>query len=94
MIKLKRAKKGQAMIEATVSFVMVILLLAGITNIWIWGNRQIVERQVRFNATRVEAGTSTDSYELVWGPQVYTPAELTEEDVLRGGPGLGAEGAR
>jgi len=94
MMKLKRAKKGQAMIEATVTMVIVVLLLAGIVNIWLWGNRQIVERQVRFNATRVQAGTSSDSYELVWGPKVYTPPELTEEDVLRGGPGLGLQGAR
>ena len=94
MDRLMRRKKGQAMVEATVSMIIVVLLLAGITRIWIWGNRQIVERQIRFNATRVEAGTSSDSYELVWGPKVYTPPDLLEEDVIRGTPGMAGQGAR
>jgi len=89
-----RRKKGQAMIEATVSMVIVVLLLAGITRIWIWGNRQIVERQVRFNSTRVEAGTSSDGYQLVWGAKVYTPPELLEEDVIRSTPRMGGQGVR
>lgn len=77
-------KKGQASLEASVAFVVAILLLATIVKIWFWANNQIVERQIKFNETRVAAGTSSDWYKLddkeyghPW--PVYTPPALTEE---------------
>lgn len=82
--KLIRNKKGQGMIETSLAMVIVLLLFGGMFKIWMWGNRQIVERQVRYNATRITAGTSADNYKSVWGPEVYTPPELTEDDVLLG----------
>lgn len=74
--------QGQILLETSLAIIIVVLLLAGILNIWLWGNKQIVERQGRYNATRVVAGTSTDSYMLQW--PVYKPGELTEDMVLKG----------
>lgn len=79
--KFMRNLKGQVLLETSLAAIIVVLLLAGIFNIWLWGNKQIVERQGRYNATRVVAGTSTDSYTLQW--PVYTPPALTEDMVLK-----------
>lgn len=73
-------KKGQGTIEVTLVVVIVILLLSGIINIWIWANNQIVRRQMRYNETRVAAGTAVDNYQLQW--PVYRPQELGEDKVL------------
>ncbi len=70
------------MLEAYLVVVAMVLLLGGILNIWLWGNKQIVERQLRYNASRVTAGTSSDAYTLQW--PVYAPPALTEDMVLRG----------
>ncbi len=74
--------KGQVILETSLVTLIIILLLGGILNIWLWGNKQIVERQQRYNATRVAAGTSSDDYTLRW--PVYTPPALTEDMVLKG----------
>lgn len=90
MRKAIRLKNGQAIIEASISLVLIFVLLGGIVRIWIWGNRQIVERQLRYNASRVIAGTSEDYnvYQLQWGKRIYTPPELTDDDVIVGAPAL------
>lgn len=61
-----RLKKGQTLLETLITFVVIVLLFGGIFNIWIWANKQIVNRQVKYNAGRVKAGTSTQDYELAW----------------------------
>lgn len=73
--------KGQVMLETSLVFICMVLLLGGIINIWLWANKQIVERQSRYNASRVAAGTSTDAYQRQW--PVYKPGELTEDMVLK-----------
>ncbi|MFH0763272.1 MAG: hypothetical protein V1925_05235 [Candidatus Omnitrophota bacterium] len=78
-------KKGQATLETALAFIIIILFLGGIIKIWFWANNQIVQRQVRFNETRVAAGTSSDTYKLESNWPVYTPPALKEEDVLLGG---------
>lgn len=75
-----RKIKGQSTLETAVVFIIIILFLGGITKIWLWANNQIVQRQLRYNAGRVAAGTSSDTYTLQW--PVYTPPALTEEEVL------------
>lgn len=72
--------KGQSSLESAIVFVLVVLFLGGITKIWLWANRQIVERQIRYNNSRVIAGTSKDDYTLQW--PVYQPPSLNEDDVL------------
>ena len=49
-------RKSQATIEMTVSFLMLLSLFFGIIGIWAWGDRQIANRQPKFNNTRLEAG--------------------------------------
>ncbi len=75
-------KRGQSTTEIAFVFAGIILLFAAIMQIWFWGNKQIVRRQQSYNAGRVTAGTSSDTYTLQW--PVYTPPALTEDAVLRG----------
>ena len=74
-------KKGQASLETSLAIVALIILLGGMVKIWFWANNQIVERQISFNAGRVSAGTSSDTYSLKahW-PLDYTPPALTERE--------------
>lgn len=79
-----KSRKGQGMLETALTLIIAVLLLGGITNIWLWANNQMVKRQMRYNASRVAAGTSSDSYTLQW--PVYTPEELKEDKVLLNAP--------
>lgn len=72
--------KGQATLETAIVFFLIVALFGGIIKIWLWENRQIVERQLRYNATRASAGTAVDNYKLQW--PVYAPPDLKEEDVI------------
>ena len=80
MPKIIKDNNGQAILETACVIISVILLLGGIINIWLWANKQLVIRQSQYNATRVQAGTSSDTYTLQW--PVYTPENLPEEKVL------------
>ncbi|MDD5560982.1 MAG: hypothetical protein PHT50_02485 [Candidatus Omnitrophica bacterium] len=80
--KLKRDEIAQSMIEIAFVFAGIVLLFAAIMQIWFWANKQIVQRQQSYNAGRVIAGTSSDTYTLQW--PVHKPEELTEDKVLRG----------
>lgn len=77
-------KKGQSFLEGSIVIVMIILLFGGIINIWFWSSKQLVERQIKYNNSRVEAGTASGNYELVW--PVYAPEELSEDKVILDGP--------
>ncbi|MDD4908719.1 MAG: hypothetical protein PHJ00_06625, partial [Candidatus Omnitrophica bacterium] len=70
-------KRGQSTTEIAFVFAGIVLLFVAIMQIWFWGNKQIVQRQKSYNAGRVTAGTSSDSYTLQW--PVYKPEELKEE---------------
>lgn len=76
--------RGQATIETAVIFIVLILLFGGIFNIWVWGNKQIVQRQIAYNKSRVEAGTSSDTYELKW--PLERAEELKEDEVVLSPP--------
>lgn len=80
--KMKRIfnKRGQSSLEVAITLIMVVILIGGIIKIWFWSNNQIVERQLRYNETRVAAGTASDTYELNW--PVYRAPELEENEVL------------
>ena len=75
-----RKLKAQSTLETSFIFIVLILLFGGIFNIWVWANKQIVQRQIRYNQSRVEAGTSSDIYELKWPLQ--RAEELKEEKVI------------
>jgi len=74
------------MLETVIALIIIILFLGGIIKMWFWANKQIVERQLRYNASRVAAGTSSDTYRLSEHWPVYTPDSLTEEEVLLESP--------
>lgn len=75
-----KEEKGQSTLEVALTVIVVVILIGGIIKIWFWANNQIVERQLRYNATRVAAGTAVDTYKLNW--PVYAPGELKEGEVL------------
>ncbi len=81
--KMKTNKRGQSTLETLVTFIVLVLLFGGIFNIWIWANNQIVRRQVDYNASRVQAGTSSRNYYMRL-PQ--KAEELKEERVLLDAP--------
>lgn len=70
--------------EVALTFIITVLLIGGIIKIWLWSNNQIIKRQIKYNESRISAGTATDTYQLNW--PVYQPNELTEGDVLLNGP--------
>ena len=78
----KVSKKGQGILELAMTLVAITVLLGGVFKIWLWSNNQIVARQVAYNNSRIDAGVSSDSYTLHWGPEVYTPPQLTEDAVI------------
>ncbi len=75
-------KKGQGILEMVAVFISMVLLLGGILNIWLWANKQIVERQRAYNLSRVGAGTSSDTYKLADYWPVYAPENLSEDKVI------------
>jgi len=77
-------KYGQGMLEMASVLIIIVLLLGAVINIWLWANNQIVKRQLRYNESRIAAGTSSDTYTLQW--PVYTPEELKEDKVLLDAP--------
>lgn len=79
-LRLRIGNKGQGMIETGAIFIILVLLFGAIINIWLWSNKQIVDRQIKFNDTRVQAGTSAEDYELVW--PVHKAENLKEDQVI------------
>lgn len=76
-----KRNRGQSLLESTISITVMVALLGGIINIWLWANSQIVARQQAYESGRVAAGTASDGYSLQW--PVYSPSSLTEEMVIK-----------
>lgn len=74
-------KNAQGLLEFSVSFITIVLLLLGIMQICFWANNQLAQRQLEYNKTRKIAGFASPSYKLQW-PLGYQPKELKEDDVL------------
>ena len=51
---------GQAAIEMTVALVSVVILFAGAVKIWAWMVNNMVSRQQRYEATRIDAATDAN----------------------------------
>ena len=97
-IKLQQ-EKGQSILETALSFFVIFLFLGGIVNIWLWVNKQIVERQMYYNASRQYAGFAIDDYQLndahnkhPW--PVYLPPNITEDKVLLENKPVAQEGEK
>ncbi|MCX5711220.1 MAG: hypothetical protein NT060_04625 [Candidatus Omnitrophica bacterium] len=80
-MKNARDNRGQGTIETVMAFIILVLILGGMMNIWFWFNNQLVERQVAYNDTRVNAGTGKDDYTQFYSWN-YIPKTLSENDVI------------
>ncbi|MCF7916264.1 MAG: hypothetical protein K9L61_00610 [Candidatus Omnitrophica bacterium] len=74
-------KKSQVILEAVVSFVFICIFVLGIVNLWMWSDKQNIERQLSYNGTRVSAGSSGS---LQY--PVYTPQQLDEDKIIGDNP--------
>jgi len=81
MITIFKNKSGQGTLEVALAFIIVILLVGGLVNIWFWFNGQMISRQVAYNNTRVAAGTGSDTYSQMVGWN-YRAGSLTENMVI------------
>jgi Tfp pilus assembly protein PilX len=50
-------KQGQATLEFTLVFIVVVALIMGLLTLWGWSKNNISSRQSAFEGTRVQAGT-------------------------------------
>ncbi len=66
-------KKAQATLEFTLIFVITVALLLGLLGLWKWSSDNIVKRQLRYNATRVGAGSSSPGEPAGSGMYSATP---------------------
>lgn len=58
-----RPFKAQATIELTIAFIACIVLTLGIIKVFVWMNKSMVDRQVRFQATRTNPlGNNVDKF--------------------------------
>ncbi len=55
--------KAQVFLETSVAFVVVVVLLLGITQIFIHLNRSMVKRQLKYQSTRTSLGGAVDYYD-------------------------------
>jgi len=94
-IRENSCKQGQVLIETSLFFIAIILLLLMVVRIWVWSNNQVVIRQLAYNNSRVEAGTvapSDRAAPLIWtientprgDRQVSNPEELSSGWMFRG----------
>jgi hypothetical protein len=60
-------KRAQATLEFTLVSVIIIALLVSLVGLWKWSSDNIVRRQVKYNDSRVEAGS----------PESATPGEVS-----------------
>ena len=58
--------KGQATLEFTLIFVIMVALTLGLLGLWKWSSDNIVKRQLEYNKTRVEAGSTTPGAPEKW----------------------------
>lgn len=51
--------KAQATLEFTLIFVIMVALVMGLLGLWKWSSDNIVKRQLSYNSTRLQAGSSS-----------------------------------
>ena len=51
-------RKGQATLEFTLIFIITAALLVGLLGLWRWSSDKIIKRQIDYNTTRVQAGST------------------------------------
>ena len=69
-------KKGQATLEFTLMFVIMVTLVFGILGLWKWSVGNFVNRQTYYNSSRLSAGTIGSA-----GEYSYQSSEAGAEDM-------------
>lgn len=78
-------RQGQVFLEYAISAIGVVMLLALAVRIWMWVNTTLVERQGKFQASRVEAGTRNTAGAFVdYSPLRDRPLRLALIDTQGG----------
>lgn len=68
----KKKNQAQASIEFSLAFVTAILFLLLSCNLFVWLNHNIVQRQKRYEETRIVAGSTSEPGKL----NFYTPKKM------------------
>lgn len=71
--------RAQATLEFTLMFVVLAVLLMGLLGLWKWSSDNIVKRQQSYNATRLQAGSSSPGDPS--GSAMFQAAPVTNKDV-------------
>jgi len=56
-------RKGQSILEFVLIFIIVAVLILGLLALWGWSRNNIPARQVKYEGTRVQAGSKSSSGE-------------------------------
>lgn len=63
MVKIIPNRKAQSSLECTIALVAAVALLLGITQVFVWLNKMMVERHQAYDATRTSSTAAYDFYE-------------------------------
>jgi len=72
---------GQATLEFTLIFVIMVFLLMGLLGLWKWSSDNIIKRQVAYNGSRVGAGSTNRGGPLKWSAGA---AAITDNESMGG----------
>jgi hypothetical protein len=71
-------KKAQATLEFTLVFIILVALIAGLLNMWLWSKNQLWGRQGSYEGSRVAAGSKDSPGEPAI---VYQAAAMQDKDI-------------
>ena len=71
-----RDSTGQATLEFTLIFVIMVALLFGLLGLWKWSSDSIIQRQLKYNTSRLEAGSTTPGKPSAG--DMYQASQLTD----------------
>lgn len=64
MLKIRLSEyRGQSTLESTIALIAAVVLLLGITQVFIWVNKMMVERRQAYQATRMSASPQVEFYQ-------------------------------
>jgi hypothetical protein len=63
MHKIPLKNIGQSTLETTITLIVIVVLLLGITNVFVWMNKMMVERHQAFRATQFDSSPTINFYQ-------------------------------
>jgi len=70
--------RAQATLEFTLVFIIAVALLMGLIGLWKWSSDNIVKRQLKYNQTRLQAGSLDTPGEPGVVNMIYEAPEFTQ----------------